>query len=81
MTESPVYAAVEILFTARHRLPGDVIRSLDCILFCASAALYGQAEGFEHEPAEYAEHDSRECEADEDETDDGPDPWSAEAEQ
>jgi hypothetical protein len=63
VTENPVYAATEILFAARHRLPGDVIRSLDSILFCASAALYGQAEGFEHDPDEYGEHDVQECEA------------------
>jgi hypothetical protein len=78
VTENPIYAAVELLFTARHRLPGDVIRSLDSIQFCASAALYRAPEGFEHDPSEYTEHDTAECEAED--TQDDLDPWSAEAE-
>jgi hypothetical protein len=68
---SAFYENVAVPYAARHRLPGDVIRSLDCILFCASAALYGAAEGLvEHEAAEYAAHDSRQCEAEDQDTSD-----------
>jgi hypothetical protein len=78
MTENPIYAAVELLFTARHRLPGDVIRSLDSILFCASAALYGGPEGYVPDPQEWAEHTVAGCEAGGSEDD--PDPWHPDAE-
>jgi hypothetical protein len=75
VTGNPVYDATEILFAARHRLPGDVIRSLQSILFCAESALYHEPEGFAMGPQDYADHGVRECEAENE-----PGPWSAEAE-
>lgn len=59
-----VYRAVEVLFYARHSLPSDVLRSLDCIVFCAPAAQFGEPyERNMRDLAEYAEHDVARCKA------------------
>jgi hypothetical protein len=63
-SERAVYQAVEVLFTARHSLPSDVFRSLDCIVFRASAARFGEPyEDFTRNLGKYAEHDVARCEA------------------
>lgn len=55
--------AVAALFRARHSLPADVLRSLQDIWFCASAAQYGEAhEDPPWEPEDFREHDTAECE-------------------
>jgi hypothetical protein len=40
--KDPVVAATDRLFANRHHLPPDILRSLEGLLFCASAARYGQ---------------------------------------
>jgi hypothetical protein len=60
-----VTEAVEVLFRNRHHLTPDVLRSLQDIYLCASAARYGQA--YESQwvdaPVFYSEHDVADCEA------------------
>jgi len=62
-TESEVYNAVEVLFRYRHLLPNDVLRSVQSIYGCTSAARFGE----EYEPMPgadfYREHDTAKCEA------------------
>jgi len=60
-----VYEAVEVLFLHRHSLPADVLRSMQSIYLCASAAQYG--EPYERgwlDEEEIASHDLSECETD-----------------
>lgn len=59
-----VYAAVEVLYAARHRLDPDVLRSLAGIYVCASAARYHEPYEAFWEDADWAAHDTAECEAD-----------------
>lgn len=58
--------AANLLHACRHQLPNDVLRSLQSIWFCASAARFGQPyEPFweDQDAAAYAEHNTAECEA------------------
>lgn len=59
-----IRAAVDVLFAHRHSLPGDVLRSLQSVYVCASAAKYGRPyeEGW-LDPEEFASHDVSECES------------------
>ena len=61
-----VKEAIEVLFRDRHYLEPDVLRSLQDIYLCASAARYGQAyeSQWADDPAFYSEHDVADCEAD-----------------
>jgi hypothetical protein len=58
--------AIEVLFRERHRLAPNIIRSLQDIWACASAALYGEPyeTWFLDDPEFYAAHDIAECEDD-----------------
>ena len=63
-SERAVYRAVQVLFSARHSLRSDILRSLDNIVFCASAARFGEPyERLTRDLAEYVEHDTARCEA------------------
>ena len=60
-----VQEAVEVLFAERHHLGPDVLRSLQGIWDCASAARYGEPyERWGYDPEFYAAHDTAECEDD-----------------
>lgn len=66
-TTDPVSQAVDVLFAHRHTLPPDVLRSMQDIWTCASAARSG--EPFEVRTwaeirAEIAAHDTAACERD-----------------
>lgn len=58
--------AIEVLSRERHRLAPDIIRSLQDIWACASAARYGEPyeTWFTDDPEFYATHDIAECEDD-----------------
>jgi hypothetical protein len=58
-----VQEAVGVLFARRHHLGPDVLRSLQDIWACASAARYGGPyEAWDFDPEFYATHDTTECE-------------------
>ena len=63
----PVREAVAVLSAARHELPSDVLRSLQGIWMCASAARFGEPyeawPTWEEMAAEIREHDTAACEA------------------
>jgi hypothetical protein len=60
-----IYAAVEVLHAARHRLAPDVLRSLADIWTCGSAARYHEPhERFWDDPAVFTGHDTAGCEED-----------------
>jgi hypothetical protein len=64
-TEADVCLATEVLFRRRHSLPSDIIRSLQDIWVCASAARFGKPyEDFIPEPEFFTDHNVAECEAD-----------------
>jgi hypothetical protein len=57
--------AIEVLFAERHNLGPDVLRSIQDIWHCASAARYGEPyEAWEYGPEFYADHDTAKCEDD-----------------
>jgi hypothetical protein len=57
--------AIEVLFAERHSLGPDVLRSIQHIWHCASAARYdGPYEAWDYGPDFYADHDTAECEDD-----------------
>jgi len=59
-----VYEAVAVLFAARHTLPSDVLRSLQDIWICASAARFGEPyEGWEVDAQAYRDHNVVACES------------------
>jgi len=63
-----VYEAINVLYVHRHSLPTDVLRSMQSIYLCASAARYGALHevGWLDEDefrADYGDHDSAQCEA------------------
>ena len=60
-----VYAAIEVLFRHRHTLPNDVLRTLQCIWTCCSAARFGEPyERFWIDSDDrYRSHNTAECEA------------------
>lgn len=60
--------AIEVLYAHRHTLPADVLRSLQSIYLCASAAQYGEPyeQGWldvEDFRTYYGDHNAAECEA------------------
>jgi hypothetical protein len=57
--------AVDVLFRERHRLAPDILRSLQDIWNCASAARYGEpCEDWAYGTEFYAGHDTADCEDD-----------------
>jgi hypothetical protein len=59
-----IYDATEVLFTNRHRLPSDILRTLANIYTCASGAKYGAPhETWWMEPEFFENHDAAYCEA------------------
>ncbi|MDW3849678.1 hypothetical protein NMK34_23980 [Micromonospora sp. BRA006-A] len=63
-----VHDAVEVLYAHRHTLPADILRSLQSIYLCASAANYGQPyeQGWLDEGEylqDYGDHTVAGCEA------------------
>lgn len=55
--------AIDVLSRDRHALPNDALRSLQSILFCASAARFGEPYEDDLMSAEdYAAHNTAECE-------------------
>lgn len=59
-----VVEAANVLFTNRHSLPPDVLRTLACVWQCASAARYGEPheEFWADQDDFYASHDDDACE-------------------
>jgi NTP pyrophosphatase (non-canonical NTP hydrolase) len=58
--------AAAVLYLHRHRLSPDMLRTIQDLWVCASAARYGGPfeTGWADDPDAYSEHDVRECEAD-----------------
>jgi hypothetical protein len=61
-----VQEAIAVLFQQRHQLTPDVLRSLQDIWACGSAARYGEPyeTWFFDDPEFYATHDTAACEQD-----------------
>jgi hypothetical protein len=59
-----VQEAIDVLFSHRHHLTPDALRSLQDIWACGSAARYGEPyeTWFTDDPEFYATHDIAECE-------------------
>lgn len=63
-----VYEAVEVLFAYRHHLPNDVLRSLQGIYLCASAARFGEfyETWWVEDASLIRDHNTADCEAEND---------------
>lgn len=74
--------AIEVLFRTRHHLTPDVLRSLQSIYLCASAARYGEPHetGWTEDAEFYAAHDVSECEQENAERPDD-DPWGGQVDE
>ena len=62
-----IYEACDVLYRARHQLPPDVLRTIQSVWHCASAARYGEpyeAWDIGGDAEFYATHSAAECEAD-----------------
>jgi rubrerythrin len=60
---SEIVDAANLLYRHRHTLPNDVLRSIQSIYDCASAARFGERYEAPADDDFYREHDTAECEA------------------
>lgn len=58
--------AAAVLYRHRHRLSPDILRTIQDVWVCASAARYGEPfeTGWAEDPTAYRDHDVADCEAD-----------------